>query len=545
MNWFDNLSLRGKLFCNFLASSGLLIAALVVCYFQVDRIDRIASDVAEHRLPSMQQLAGLSEGRMRYRIRSLEFMLVHSADERAKLEKSLIDIDAGLVKATDDYERGVTEDAERRLLQDFREAVAGYRQAVMAAVGHANRGELERAEALQKETWYPAGNRVAAATGALLKFNRERADAARAASIEAAAQARNTAIGALVLGTLVAALVSALFARRITGRLTGVVSVADGIAAGDLSARSATDGRQPGDEIGLLMAAMSSMRAALRTTIGDTRGEADALSAAARGLGDGVQQLEHSVGGQHQAASAIAARVEEVTVSIGEVAARTGEASRAAQDSDERARAGRDIVSRLIEEIGRVSTVVSTASDGVAGLAQESQRISDIVQVIREIADQTNLLALNAAIEAARAGEQGRGFAVVADEVRKLAERTAQSTGQITAMVGAIQDSTRQVVSRIDEGVSAVGNSVDHARRAGETIDALQDAARRVAELINDIDLALREQSAASHEVARRVEEIAGNAENTSRVTSATAGSAQTLLEMAGRMQANVSRFRL
>jgi methyl-accepting chemotaxis protein len=291
--------------------------------------------------------------------------------------------------------------------------------------------------------------------------------------------------------------------------------------------------------------AIDAMRESLRATIGEARDTSARLSASAEDLGKGVADLEASVDAQSTEASNIAASVEEVTVSISEVASRTNEASAAARESDTKAREGREVLRKLEQEIDQVSAVVRTASDGIGSLAEESKKISAIVNVIRDIADQTNLLALNAAIEAARAGEQGRGFAVVADEVRKLAERTAQSTGEITAMVDTIQQSTHQVVARIDEGVSAVARSVEHAREAGGSIESLLAIARQVSELIGDIDLALREQSEASTMVARSVEQIASNAEQIHSVTSASSRSAEGLRTMAAHMQDNVSRFTL
>jgi methyl-accepting chemotaxis protein len=201
------------------------------------------------------------------------------------------------------------------------------------------------------------------------------------------------------------------------------------------------------------------------------------------------------------------------------------------------------VLKKLEQEIEQVSVVVNTASEGIRNLADESRKISEIVNVIKEIADQTNLLALNAAIEAARAGEQGRGFAVVADEVRKLAERTAKSTEEITSMVGAIQQSTTQVVTRIDAGVSAVDRSVAHANEAGQSIESLLEIARRVAELIHDIDLALSEQSMASTEAARSVEGIAGSAGDIHDVTKQTSAASARLMEMSAHMQEQVSRF--
>ncbi len=543
MRWFDDLSLRGKLLFNFAISGGIFIVALIACYVQITKVDAQAGVVANNALPSIEQTAKIAELRLRYRIRSLEFMLAETTAERERIEKSAIDLNTSLDKAIDDYLPLVVSDEDRRLIGAVKTAVAAYRDTVMAAVNHLRNGDRDAALALQRGEWVTKANAVRDATNALADYNLTQANRARDDGNDAAATAKTTALISLALGTLLAFAASFFISRLISARLIPVVEAAGEIAAGNLAGN-----RLPppaGDEIGALVKAMSDMQAALRNTIGDTRRNAEDLSTAARELGGGVSQMEQSVAVQSSAASAIAANVEELTVSITHVSENTGDASRLARDSDRQAREGRATIDKLVDEINRVSSVVSTASGRIGALAEESQKISNIVQVIKEIAEQTNLLALNAAIEAARAGEQGRGFAVVADEVRKLSERTSLSTGEISGMVAAIQASTHQVVAGIDEGVKAVGNSVEHARHAGETIASLQDIAQKVAGLVGEVDVALREQSAASSEVAKRIEEIASHAEETSAATCQAARSAQTLNHVAQSMQQTVSRFRL
>ena len=543
MSWFDNLSLRAKLVVNFFVSGSLLILAILVCYVQIDGLQQRTTEITAQTMPALALAGTLSETRMRYRIRSLEFMLAESDAEREKTEKSLQSIAATLSEKIAEYRGFVSTAEEASLLEAFVAATTAYENSVTKAVDLVRQGNRFEADRLQKEEWLAAGTQVANATSALVKQQNERGKQIRDASTAAAEQAKQIAIIALVAGSILAALLSILLAGRISGRLRHVVSAANDIAEGRLVPASGPAIARTRDEIGQLLQAVESMRSSLRDTIGQTRTSSSTLGDAAKDLGDGIGQLERSADAQSNAASSIAASIEELTVSINEVSTRTGEASKAAEESDAKARTGRSVLKKLEQEIDRVSVVVNTASEGIRNLADESRKISEIVNVIKEIADQTNLLALNAAIEAARAGEQGRGFAVVADEVRKLAERTAQSTGEITSMVDSIQHSTTQVVTRIDEGVSAVGRSVEHANEAGQSIESLLEIARRVAELIHDIDLALSEQSTASTEVARSVEGIAGSADDIHSVTKETSAATGRLMEMSARMQEQVSRF--
>lgn len=543
MNGFHNLSLRGKLLVNFAVSGGIFILALIFLNLQIARVGSLANEVSDNALPSIVQAGKIGEFRLRYRIRSLEYMLEQRPGEREKLEASMASLNKSLIESIDAYVPLISSDTDRAILGRVREKAAAYEESVLRAVALLKQGRGDEATQLQNSEWVSRANQLRDEVNALVKFNEDAAAALSTESKAARDQATLAGWSAVVLGPLLALGMSIWVAGLISSRLQQLVSAAGKISSGNLADDSLPEASR--DEVGQLVGAMKQMQQALRDTIRATRDNANALISTGRELGDGVQQMERSVAVQSSASSAIAANVEELTVSINHVSDNTGDASRLAQDSDRQAREGRRTVDQLIDEINQVSGVVTTASERIGGLAIESEKISNIVQVIKDIAEQTNLLALNAAIEAARAGEHGRGFAVVADEVRKLSERTAQSTREITAMVESIQNSTQQVVTEIDRGVGAVQNSVDHARQAGDTIGTLQDIARQVAELISEVDVALREQSAASSEVAKRIEEIATHAEETSAATAEAARSAQTLNNVASQMQSSVSHFRI
>jgi methyl-accepting chemotaxis protein len=237
--------------------------------------------------------------------------------------------------------------------------------------------------------------------------------------------------------------------------------------------------------------------------------------------------------------------VEQLTVSINHISSSAQDAHAASLQTDANARGGNDLITNTETELQRVSSSARDASDKVTLLEESSQRISGIVQVIRDVAEQTNLLALNAAIEAARAGEQGRGFAVVADEVRKLAERTAQATLEISQVINTVQQNVRSARDAMLQTGSRVEGSVALARDASHSIGEISNGAHHVLGAINDISDALKEQSAASNDIAIHVERIAQMAEENRSATTQAASTARTLDKLASDSRRSVEVFRV
>ena len=401
---------------------------------------------------------------------------------------------------------------------------------------------MEEAQELRRTVWVKAADNVRDQVDALVAFNRSRSEkVADQAELDVKA-AMQAGYLALFVGIIVSIVATLWMVRNLNRRLSAAVAAANRISGGDLTGMLPAVSK---DEIGQLIASMTDMQQALRTAMLENRGNAGDILACSIGLKESVDQMKQSASVQSGVASAIAANVEEMTVSINHISGSTGEAARFAQDSDHKAREGHDRIETLVASIGDVAHVIRAAAEQIARLESESEKISNIVAVIRDVSDQTNLLALNAAIEAARAGEQGRGFAVVADEVRKLSERTALSTSEIAAMIAAIQHSTHSVVAEVGQSVAQVGQSVASARLAGEAIASLQEMARKVARIIAEVDEALQEQSAASNDVAKRVEEVATQAEEASSIAQRTSQAAESMSQTAHGMQQLVARFRL
>lgn len=321
--------------------------------------------------------------------------------------------------------------------------------------------------------------------------------------------------------------------------------LADGghrLAAGDLTTRIALEAR---DELRLVAGSFNDMAAAMCRLISSIQSNSGQVADAARGMLASARQIDTASQRQSEAASSMAAAVEQMTVGIDHIAGNATHANDLARVSGKLSSEGGEIVESVVRDIGEIAESVSGSARTIGELGHRSEQISAIVGVIKEIADQTNLLALNAAIEAARAGEQGRGFAVVADEVRKLAERTTHSTQEIAQMVQSIQHGVRIAVESMQRGVTQVNAGVARAQQAGEAMASIRGEAGRVVHTVAGISDALREQSAASTEIARNVETIARMAEENSSVAGNSHETADHLEGLANSLQEAVSRFKV
>ncbi|MBI2308219.1 MAG: methyl-accepting chemotaxis protein [Rhodocyclales bacterium] len=314
------------------------------------------------------------------------------------------------------------------------------------------------------------------------------------------------------------------------------------IAAGDLTARIRITAR---DELLRVADSFNRMAEAVNETVRNVRGNADRVLDAARRTAESSSQIAISSDSQSQSASSMAAAVEQTTVGIDHITRNAHDAREISRRSGELSADGGKLVQTVVAEMREISTAVSASAQSVEDLGRRSDEISAIVGVIREIADQTNLLALNAAIEAARAGEQGRGFAVVADEVRKLAERTGQSTQEIGEMIASIQGETRLAVDNMKIGVDRVARGVELSSRAGDSMAEISAGAAQVVEVVREISEALAEQSSASADIARNVETIAQMAEQNSAAVGENHATVAQLEQLARDLQNEVARFRV
>ncbi len=303
-------------------------------------------------------------------------------------------------------------------------------------------------------------------------------------------------------------------------------------------------GSRSNDEIGQTVQAFDTMIEALQRSFNDLARNAEDVGRAAGVLRVNANEFSGSSVAQADAATQMAAGVEEMTVSIDHVAERAEDAAKLSTEAGNRAAEGVAVVQSTIDDLGMIAEEVNGTAESVHNLQQETTRISTVTGVIGDVAAQTNLLALNAAIEAARAGEQGRGFAVVADEVRKLAARTAESAAEITGIVAAIEQGASDVVKRMQQAVHTVQQSASRAEETGVAVQAIRNASTQTVALASEISYAIREQSAASNLIAVQVEKIALMSETNTGTANQTSSQADDLHALAERMLTDISRYR-
>jgi len=292
-----------------------------------------------------------------------------------------------------------------------------------------------------------------------------------------------------------------------------------------------------------VLAAVASMREQLRSLVQEIANGSNNLSQMGTQLAHSAAQMANSSGEQSSAAGNMAAAIEQLTVSVTRIASHAQQAQTISQESGERSHEGGRVIVQAMEEMQSIHAVVTQAATAISALTDETRSIASIMAVIKEVADQTNLLALNAAIEAARAGEHGRGFAVVADEVRRLSERTTRATDEIARMIEVIleRSNTSQTqmgiaVQRVEHGLSLAGNGND-------AIARIQDSNGQVIAVVNEISSALREQAGASHDIAQQVESIASNTARNAETAGTVSNSVRDMQGMASRQQDLVKRF--
>jgi len=442
----------------------------------------------------------------------------------------------------DKLEKLVTTDKGKKLIADAKAALDNGKKANNEVIELSLAGKTAEAQAIFNKDAYPLDLKIKSAFDAIVDYQEEVMAASHAGATAEFRSSRLATIGIIAVAILVGILTSYYITKSITRPIADAVGVADALAAGNLTIAVQSKSR---DETGQLMEHLREMVHNLRDMISRTVDISSGIAAASNQLHSTSTQIATGAEEVSCQANTVATASEEMSATSSDIARNCSMAADASRQTTDSAKAGAHVVSETINGMNIIADRVRHTSKTIEALGARSDQIGEIVGTIEDIADQTNLLALNAAIEAARAGEQGRGFAVVADEVRALAERTTKATHEIGEMIKAIQRETHEAVKAMDEGVREVEKGAESSQKSGRALEEILERINEVTMQVNQIATAAEEQTATTGEVTSNIQQINEVVHNTAQGAEETAKAAAQLAGQAEELQGLVSRFRL
>ena len=495
---------------------------------------------------SVPDLLRVSDMRMAYLgLIPKVYALATSAEEtqRNALDKKVKDDIARLIEQINAYSERVTDAKDKEVLDQAKLALVSFVGKLRQVSSLAGIGEAQMALEVIERDVDPLHQRLSQDFDRLVANHTD--DLKEDAAAGEATYARTLLVTALVAlaGLAIVGGCGVVLGRSIVRPLSAMQQ-AIARTAGELDFTQSVP-VAASDEIGRALQAYNALLGALRASFAEIQGAAQRLAGATDEVDRSAREIADNSSLQNDAAAEMAAAIEQLTVSISLVAGQAQEASLTTQKARAEAEQGAEIILATVAGIQTISGSVRHAAQRIEAVNADSENILSVAGMIREIAEQTNLLALNAAIEAARAGEQGRGFAVVADEVKKLAERTAQSTQEISAILAQMQGSARQAVDGMALAVREVEVEVERAQRAGGSIEQIRLGAGAMVATMEEISGAVREQSTASTSISQRIEQIAQMVERNSDSARTTAGAVSHMSAMGREIAQTLSAYRV
>ncbi|MDZ4019278.1 hypothetical protein PssiTeo3_26290 [Pseudomonas sichuanensis] len=519
----------------------LLVVALG--FFALNRMSTIreATEKMENTLlPSVGFLGEISENILRLRIVSYRLLTNREAEDLAEATRISSDLTETLEKAKASYSNLPATDEERVVYQRFESTLSQYLEQQRKAIELSRRYDVESVQRAISGPMNDLANTMATQISELVSINKAGAANASHISAQQYDAAKLAVIGFAVAAACLTIALAGLLTRSIVAPLKEALGLAQEIAKGNLTATVNTHGS---DEPARLLEALSLMQNNLRSTIELISSSATQLASAAEELSAVTEESSKGLQRQNNEIEQAATAVNEMTAAVEEVARNAVSTSQASNASNDIAAEGRDKVVQTVQAIQAMAVDVQTTSQLIEGLAERGRDIGQVLDVIRSIAEQTNLLALNAAIEAARAGEAGRGFAVVADEVRALAHRTAQSTKEIEQMVAGIQTGTGDAVASMMQNTQRTQTTLALSTSAGDALAKITDAISQINERNLIIASASEQQAQVSREVDRNLVNIRDLATQSAAGADQTSVASQELSRLAVNLNSLVSRF--
>ncbi|POD73320.1 methyl-accepting chemotaxis protein [Pseudomonas syringae group genomosp. 3] len=537
-----NMNIAPRAFLGFAIIGTLMLILGVFALSQMNKIRGATEDLANGNVPSIKSLDRFAEVSIRLRVLSYRLLVNRDPETQQKTIDLLAMRNKQITDAQAIYEKLISDPNERNLYGQYVQLLGQYRQLEERLKTLTRANKIEELQSLLNNELLSNSDQMNVVLGKLVEINTAQLNQVKKDASREYDSAFNMVIGLLIAATLLTIVFAWMLIKSITTPIATALHAAETIAKGNLTQPIQIDGS---DEAGRLLLAMKTMQDKLRDTLQGISGSATQLASAAEELNAVTDESARGLVQQNNEIEQAATAVNEMTSAVEEVARNAVSTSQASRNAATSADDGRDLVQETVSAIERMSGDVKGTAELIINLATESRDIGKVLDVIRGLADQTNLLALNAAIEAARAGEAGRGFAVVADEVRALAHRTQQSTSEIERMIGSIQSGTEQAVSSMRNSTERAESTLNIAKGAGMALNTINVAVEEINERNMVIASAAEEQAQVAREVDRNLVNIRDLSAQSTTGANQTSAASTELSRLAVDLNSMVSRFAL
>lgn len=543
MQWFYNLGLAKKLTATFLIVMSFTAFLGIFSVFRLAKVNGVLTEMVHKWVASTEVLGHLSNNIATFRTIEMQHVLSGTREAKAGYEKEMNAVLDTISKNMAVYEPLVSLPEEKEFYEGFKRAWAGYVEVHNRILELSRQDKSSEAAVLCNGSSKLVFDRAADLIDRDIKFTSGKAQTVGLQGAGHYSSSRNLIIGIMLLSFVLGLLLTDFIVRRVTCRsLWWALQSLEKVAAGDLTQNIRVKSTE---EIGQLFSA-------IKKIIDKLREFSNHINELTRALGDSSQEflsatetMTYSAHEQAGQTEQVSSAVIEMSQTFMDVAGNAEEASRSSRETSEAARKGFATVAEVMNEMRKIVNSVQESSVTIGKLGQSSRKIGDIIATIEEVADQTNLLALNAAIEAARAGEHGRGFAVVADEVRALAERTGKATKEISTMIKSIQQDTAQAVTCMMTSKKEVDSGLTKAEEASQALEQIVDVSDKSMDMIQHIATATEQQSAVTEQVSSNVELIANGTRSSESAAGQIQESAKLLAKLSAELEETAKWFKV